>query len=144
MNKIPIIDFNNDINLDIGCADKCERGHLGIDNRDCGQDIIWDVTKGLPFPDNSISKIRTSHFLEHLSVDEELDFLKEVLRVLKVKGKMENRLPHSDARIAFYPGHKSFWNEQKVEAFSRSGLEKFVILNNEQIGSELYFTIQKL
>ena len=144
MNKIPIIDFNNNISLDIGCGEKVEKNCIGIDIRDCGQSIIWDVTKGLPFPDKSIHSIRTSHFLEHLSVDEELDFLKEVLRVLKVKGKMENRLPHSDARSAFYPGHKTFWNEQKVEAFTRSGLQKFVILKNEKIGEELFFSIQKL
>ncbi len=144
MNKIPHIDFNEKVNLDIGCADKTEKGYLGIDNRDCGQAIVWDVTKGLPFPDDSVDKIRTSHFLEHLSVDEEFEFLKEVLRVLKVKGNMNNRLPHSDARSAFFPGHKSFWNEQKVEAFTRSGLPKFIILDNQKKGDELFFAIQKL
>lgn len=144
MNKIPHINFGEKINLDIGCGSKVEKDHYGIDIRDCEQDIVWDVTKGLPFPDNSIHSIRTSHFLEHLSVDEEIDFLKEVLRVLKVKGKMFNRLPHSDARSAFYPGHKSYWNEQKVTAFTRSGLAKFVILKNEKKGDELFFAIQKL
>ena len=144
MNKIQYIDFNKEVNLDIGCADKCEKNHYGIDIRDCGQAIVWDVTKGLPFPDNSINSIRTSHFLEHLSVDEERDFLEEVLRVLKVKGKMFNRLPHSDSRTAFYPGHKSYWNEEKVEAFTRSGLAKFVVLKNEKEGGELFFAIQKL
>jgi len=144
MNKIPHIDFNEKVNLDIGCASKTEKNHYGIDNRDCGQAIIWDVTNGLPFPNDSVDKIRTSHFLEHLSVDEEIEFFKEVLRVLKVKGNMENRLPHSDSRTAFYPGHKSFWNEQKVEAFTRSGLPDFVIIKNEKIGEELFFTIQKL
>ena len=144
MNKIPYINFNEKVNLDIGCGSKVERDHYGIDIRDCGQAIVWDITKGLPFPDESIDSIKTSHFLEHLSVDEELDFLKEVLRILKVKGKMYNRLPHSDTRSAFYPGHKSYWNEQKVEAFTRSGLSKFVILKNEKMGEELFFSIQKL
>ena len=144
MNKIPYINFNEKVNLDIGCASKTEKNHYGIDNRDCGQAIIWDITKGLPFPDESIDSIKTSHFLEHLYVDEELDFLKEVLRILKVKGKMYNRLPHSDTRSAFYPGHKSYWNEQKVEAFTRSELPDFIILKNEKIGEELFFSIQKL
>ena len=144
MNKIPHIKFEDKINLDIGCGGKVEKDHYGVDIRDCGQAIVWDVTKGLPFPDKSIESIRTSHFLEHLSVDEEIDFLKEVLRVLKVKGNMYNRLPHSDARSAFYPGHKTFWNEQKVEAFTRSGLQEFVVLENKKVGEELYFAIQKL
>jgi len=41
-----------------------------------------DVKAGLPFEDESCSIINASHFLEHLTYEEALDFLKECYRVL--------------------------------------------------------------
>lgn len=134
------------IKLDIGCGDKPEQGYIGMDIRDCGQPIMWDARQGIPFPDESVDEIRTSHFLEHLDDDQGIDFLQECMRVLKHKGLMINRLPHVTNATAFYFGHKSFWNEARVEAMARMSekIEPFVITDNRKEGGELKFTLGKI
>jgi glycosyltransferase involved in cell wall biosynthesis/predicted SAM-dependent methyltransferase len=56
-----------------------------------------DVTKGLPYSNDSVDIILISHMLEHLSSDETLAFLKECNRVLKPDGVM--RISAPDARL---------------------------------------------
>jgi len=141
----PYKTYKGKIKLDLGSADKTASGYIGIDNRDCGQDMIWDITDGLPFPDGTVDEVYSSHFLEHLSDDQATDLLHEVYRVLKPKGVFRSRLPHQTHPTAYYCGHKTFWNEAKVEAITRiEGLEKFLITLNEQRGAELYFELKKL
>ena len=48
--------------------------------------IVRDARKKLPFADNSIDFIYSSHFIEHLSKAEAEKLLWECLRVLKRKG----------------------------------------------------------
>lgn len=47
---------------------------------------IYDVRRGLPFPDNSVEAIYCSHFLEHLSREDAQIFIKECYRLLDTKG----------------------------------------------------------
>lgn len=141
--RLPVL---KNVKLDIGCGEKVTKGFIGMDKRDCGQEIIWDATDGIPFPDNSVDTICTSHFLEHLEDDESVDFLQECMRVLKHKGEMINRLPHASHPTACYVGHKTFWNEWKVEALLRmtEKIEPFIITQNFQDGAELKFILQKI
>lgn len=117
-----------------------------MDKRDCGQEILWDATQGIPFPDNSVEEIITSHFLEHLDDDQGIDFIQECMRVLKHKGRMLNRLPHLVSDTAFYFGHKSFWNEARVNALQRmtEKIEPFTITMNERKDHELVFVLTKI
>ena|SRR3990167_1390358 len=134
------------VKLDIGCGEMPTRGYIGMDVRDCGQEIVWDARQGIPFPDNSVDEIMTSHFLEHLSDDEFVDFLQDVMRVLKHKGELKNRLPHSAHPTAFFVGHKSFWNEWRVDALLRLNekVQPFLVIENKQEGMELVFTLKKI
>ena len=52
------------IKLDLGCADNVLDGFTGVDFRDYGQDIIWDVRDGLPFPDSSVEEIYSCHLMD--------------------------------------------------------------------------------
>ena len=54
--------------IEVGAGNKKgDNGWITIDlTKNC--DIFWDLVKGLPFPDESIPKIYSSHFLEHLMV----------------------------------------------------------------------------
>jgi predicted SAM-dependent methyltransferase len=134
------------MHLDIGCGAKTGEGYWGMDIRDCGQEVLWDARQGIPFPNCSLDSIRSSHFMEHLSDEESIDMLQEILRTLKHKGHFYCRVPHATNPTAFYFGHKTFWNEWRVEALNRmtEPLEPFVITDNRQEGAELIFTIQKL
>jgi predicted SAM-dependent methyltransferase len=86
-----------EIFLEIGAGSKKgKNGWVTVDMaKDC--DIYWDLRNGIPFPDQCISKIYSSHFLEHLSFKEGQKFLDECLRVLLPGGKFSICVP--DARI---------------------------------------------
>lgn len=135
------------IKLNLGCGDKKKEGFIGIDIEDNGQDIIWNITEGLPFPDDSVEEIYSCHLLEHLDEDEIVDLFREIYRVLKPGGMFEARLPHISSPTAFYIGHKSFWNEARVEIFLRDKegyMGNFAVLQNERIGHELFFKLKKI
>jgi hypothetical protein len=54
--------------IDLGCGGHKKVGFTGIDLRaDLKPDIVHDITKGIPFPENSVEEVFSSHFLEHLS-----------------------------------------------------------------------------
>ena len=54
---------------------------------DFGGDVInHNVNIGLPFEDSSVEVIFSSHFIEHLTFEEGLNFIKECHRVLKPNG----------------------------------------------------------
>ncbi len=81
--------------LEVGAGDKKGiNGWVTIDmTRNC--DIYRDLTKGIPFPDESISGIYSSHFLEHLSYNEGQKFLDECLRVLMPGGHFSICVPNA-------------------------------------------------
>ena len=68
--------------------------------RNC--DIYWDLRRGIPFPNESISKIYSSHFFEHLSFKEGQKFLDECLRVLVPGGIFSICVPNSRMYIEAY------------------------------------------
>lgn len=137
--------YKGKIKLNLGCGGQRIDGYIGIDKRDVGQEMIWDIRDGLPFPDNSVDEVYTCHLLEHLTNDENIGLFREIYRVLKPKGKNHNRLPHQSHPTAYYIGHETFWNEARVDALLRvPGLEKFLILENQQKGAELFFALSKM
>ena len=64
-----------------------EKGITVYRHTDSGGDIInHNVNNGLPFEDSSVEVIFSSHFIEHLTFEEGLNFLKECYRVLRPGG----------------------------------------------------------
>ena len=51
-----------------------------------GNILVADLSKGIPFDDESVDAVYHSHFLEHLDHDKVPLFLQDVLRVLKSGG----------------------------------------------------------
>jgi len=106
--------------LDIGCGKrqvKKKEGYIGIDkNPNVNPDVVRDIEKGLPFCDNSVDGIFTSHTLEHI---EDLVFvMEEMWRVCKPGAKIEIRVPHYKEIGAWRdPLHKRFFTEQTFQYF---------------------------
>ena len=111
------------LKIDIGCKTSKKKGFQGIDILDFGQEIVWDVTEGLPFPDNTVQEIYCSHFLEHLKVEQIQDFFLEMHRVCKEGSQIEVRVPHSDYIESYYSCHLSQWNEDRMNGIIK-GLNK--------------------
>jgi len=137
--RIPKLDFP--IKLELGG----KGSDLGIDIKDYGQEIVWDLRNGIPLPDKSVTEVYSSHFLEHLDNSEITELIREIHRVLEQGGIFESKLPHSDSLAAFYPNHNSFWNEERVKAMCRDtqqGENLFDVVEIK-VGDELYFKLRK-
>ena len=57
------------------------------------------------------------------------------------------RVPHSSTQEAFYPDHKSYWNEKMVQAmvsdWSQKGTYTFEITSMQRSGIELQVRLKK-
>lgn len=83
------------IKVDLGCGNEKREGYVGVDVvAQEGVDIVCDMVKdGLPFMDNEVEAINTSHFLEHVPNADTITFLKECYRVLAPGGIIEVVVP---------------------------------------------------
>lgn len=83
------------VRLHVGCGQEALTGWVNIDNKALpGVDRVLDVTEGLPF--EGVSAIYAEHFLEHLSLENGLAFLRECRRALKEDGILRLSTPNLD------------------------------------------------
>jgi len=61
--------------------------------------VFYDIRYGLPFNDNTVDFIYSSHLLEHLIKDDAVELLKEAKRVMKIGGVIRICVP--DLKCAF-------------------------------------------
>lgn len=71
------------LRIDVGCGKNPKEGFVGIDSIDFGQKYVLDVRNGLPFADDSVDEVHSSHFVEHLDGPERVGFFNELHRVMK-------------------------------------------------------------
>lgn len=84
--------------LDLGAGDKREPGWIHVDQvtRKEGvtaPEVVADISKSLPFPDNYADEIRSIHVVEHMYRWEVVNILTDWVRVLKPGGKMALECP---------------------------------------------------
>jgi predicted SAM-dependent methyltransferase len=99
--------------LQFGCGGNQIEGWQNYD-RDC------DVTKPLPFPNESAERILAEHVLEHISAPDMLRFMDECYRILIPTGVLriccpviDNRLTLEHARdLTFGHGHQVVLTQQ--------------------------------
>ena len=91
-----------EIYIELGAGDKKGNNNwLTIDiTKKC--DIFWDLRNGIPFPNNSVNKIYSSHFFEHLTFQQGQKMLDECLRVLKPEGVFSICVPNARLYIDAY------------------------------------------
>jgi len=90
-------------NLNLGCGKNKKDGFINIDfyeHPECPLDIVQDLREPLPFDDNTVSFIYSSHVIEHFTWLEGKEFLAECNRVLYNNGKLRILLP--DYRKIFH------------------------------------------
>ena len=98
--KKEIISHNK---LHIGCGSKLLQGWVNIDiDEKLNPDIVLDVTKGLPYPDNSVACIHSEDFIEHITLEDGKFFLGECLRVLKPGGVLRIVTPDLNSLVLAY------------------------------------------
>jgi predicted SAM-dependent methyltransferase len=97
-----LIKKESKIFLELGGGDKKGQGGWITLDIASGCDIYWDLRMGLPFPDNSVQKIYSSHVLEHFTYPEIIGLLKECLRVLVPSGEFSVCVPNARIYISAY------------------------------------------
>ena len=84
------------VKIDIGCGPNKAEGFVGLDSREFpGVDHVVRVgVDPLPFEDSSVDEARASHFVEHLTGEQRIQFVNELHRVLKPGAKAQIIVPH--------------------------------------------------
>ena len=90
-----------EILLELGAGKRGLDGWITINIKKTG-DICWDLRNGIPFPDETVSHLYSSHFFEHLSFKQGQRFLDECLRVLRPGGKFSICVPNARIYIEAY------------------------------------------
>jgi len=65
-------------------------------------DVYWNLARGLPFPDDRVKQIYSSHFFEHLTFTQGQTMLKECLRVLEPGGTISVAVPTAQPYLEAY------------------------------------------
>jgi predicted SAM-dependent methyltransferase len=81
--------------LHVACGQVKLAGWINVDRDPVSSvvDLSWDVRQPLPIDDGSCELIHNEHFLEHLTVDEGLAFLRECRRALIPGGVFRVAVP---------------------------------------------------
>ena len=109
--------------VDLGGGINGKENYTTIDIEDA--DIIHDLNKGIPLPDNSVGVLHASHILEHLK--DPIFSMREIHRVLAHGGWAFIEVPSTDGRGAFQdPTHVSFWNENSFLYYTDRNMAKFI------------------
>lgn len=112
------------IRLDIGAGNTCHDGFDGVDYRQYNEKIKYVIdlnTNKLPFQDNSVDEVITSHTLEHLQNPMEL--VREIYRVLKPGAKLTITVPYGMHPFSKKPNHLNYWNLHCIDYFNGEYLE---------------------
>lgn len=107
--------------------------------------IRCDASKRLPYNDQSVSKIYTSHFLEHIPYDKASLFLQECYRVLKIEGVMRLVVPDLFFyAVKYVENTKSILNRESLPE-DRNIHDQFIeiifgaYLNNKRYGADHFY-----
>ena len=90
--------------LDVGCGSHVHDNFINLDyGWHPGIDICWDITRGIPLPDNAVRGIFTEHCLEHLTLQQtDQVVLPEFFRVLKPGGTVRIIVPDGELYLTRY------------------------------------------
>jgi predicted SAM-dependent methyltransferase len=115
------------IKLHVGCGLQYKEGWINIDNNSDNNiqklDLNWDLRNPLPFDDNTVDYLYTEHFLEHLTAEEGIRAIADVLRVLKSGegGVMRIAMPDLETTCQTYFDEN--WKEKGKAFFEKFGLQ---------------------
>ena len=100
--------------IELGCGSNRRQGFYGIDVRpSASTDLVLDVERQpLPFPDDSIDYVYSSHMFEHLEASgSPIQTLKEIVRVCHNGATVEIWTPYGKSNDGLALGHRNFYTE---------------------------------
>lgn len=103
-----LLGSSEQINLELGAGEN--RGIPGWTYADLNEncDLSLDLSQPLPFPDNSVDMIYSSHLLEHFRYPDLVNLLNECLRILKSGGIFSVAVPNARLYLDAYQNPANF------------------------------------
>ena len=101
------------VKLNLGCGGRKLHGYINIDySSDVNPDVVCHLGhEKLPFKDNSVDYVFSSHFFEHLDTNETIFLLDELYRVCKNGAIIEAICPHQMSPVSSHIEHKQSISE---------------------------------
>lgn len=110
LKAMQLVEGKQPISLEIGSGRvKGTNGWVTLDMSE-GADITWDLARPLPFPDQSVSMIYSSHVLEHFQYRDLCRLLSDCLRVLIPGGLFSVCVPDASIYVRGYFDPSVFTN----------------------------------
>lgn len=81
------------IRLNIGCGNLLKEGYVNVDLFVQQPGVVQAPADNLPYPDNSVDEVFSSHLLEHISHMHTVKVLSEWFRVLRPGGTLQLVVP---------------------------------------------------
>lgn len=94
--------------LHLGCGRIALEGWVNVDLFGSRADLVWDLRRPIPFPDNAASAVFHEHLLEHLPVPVAVGFLRECRRVLAQGGILRVVVPDFEKYMRSYVDGSAF------------------------------------
>ncbi|HUD03991.1 MAG TPA: hypothetical protein VMR73_00675 [Candidatus Paceibacterota bacterium] len=117
------MDYKDNLRVNLGGGEEKIEGFINIDTVALPTvDIVADISKGIPLPDNSVIEVRANYILEHIK--DTVFIMEEMYRVCKADAKVKIKVPYFKSTAAFKdPTHVSFFTERTFEYFDRDYIE---------------------
>jgi len=110
LNDLP----TKDLCLNIGCGSRPLPGWVNLDAARGDQiDVVWDLRRGLPFPDQSCAAIFGEHVIEHIPKDGAEFLLRECYRVLQPGGAVRLSTPDAGKFLRAYVNDQEFLKDPR-------------------------------
>ena len=138
---LPYLDLDES-GCDLGCGnDKIHPEAIGMDIH--GSDVDCNLLEGIPFDDHHFGWVYSSHLIEDF---EDTEFiLKEMVRILKDRGKLIIYMPHKDyypniGTKGANPSHKHDFYPEEILTILRK-ITKFKLIKCESYKTLYSFLI---
>lgn len=104
--------------LHLGSGPNPLQGWVNVDLLGWSVDVAWDLSRPLPFPDESTDEVFTEHLLEHLPFVDAARMLKEAQRVLRPGGVLRVVVPDAGRYLRSYATADGWIDELRPAAAS--------------------------
>lgn len=98
--------------LNLGCGKDYRNGWVNLDAvAALNPDIVHDLSKPLPFADQSFDFVLAQDILEHFTKEDVVGVIKEISRVLKIDAELEIRVPNVTDIVSRFANDEETRNE---------------------------------
>ena len=121
-----------DLLINFGCGPFPLPGWINVDiARWPGVEIIWDLRRGLPFPDESCAALFGEHVIEHVAKEDAEKLLRECHRVLQKDGVLRLSTPDAGLYLRSYVGDGEFLRHPAFPEPIETSLDRINLMMRE-------------